>query len=75
VGGIVIRGGRLVDPASGTDAVADVAVLDGRIAAIGTKLGDAERAWPTAASAAHSKAICCARSLESFGAIHARTTL
>ena len=42
--GIVISGGRVVDPASGTDAVADVAVLDGKIAAIGTELGDAERA-------------------------------
>ena len=44
MGGIVISGGRVVDPASGMDAVADVAVLDGRIAAIGTGLGDAERA-------------------------------
>ena len=44
MGGIVISGGRVVDPASGTDAVADVAVLDGKIAAIGTGLGDAERA-------------------------------
>jgi predicted amidohydrolase len=44
MGGIVISGGRVVDPASGTDAVADVAVLDGKIAAIGTQLGDAERA-------------------------------
>ena len=44
MGGIVICGGRVVDPASGMDAVADVAVLDGKIAAIGTELGDAERA-------------------------------
>ena len=43
MGGIVISNGRVVDPASGMDAVADVAVLDGRIAAIGTGLGDAER--------------------------------
>src|SRR6201997_3865734 len=40
---IVISGGRVVDPVSGTDAVADVAVLDGKIAAIGIGLGDAER--------------------------------
>src|SRR6202042_674462 len=42
--GLVITGGRVVDPASGMDAVGDVAVLDGRIAAVGTGLGSAERA-------------------------------
>src|ERR1700684_3126086 len=41
--GLVITGGRVVDPASGMDAVGDVAVLDGRIAAVGTGLGGAER--------------------------------
>ena len=43
MGGLVIRGGRVVDPASGMDAIGDVAVLDGRISAVGTGLGDAER--------------------------------
>jgi len=43
MGGLVIKGGRVVDPASGMDAVADVAVLGGSIAAIGTGLGDAEQ--------------------------------
>ena len=38
-----ISGGRVVDPASGMDAVGDVAVEDGRIAAVGTGLGSAER--------------------------------
>jgi hypothetical protein len=32
--GLVITGGRVVDPASGMDAIGDVAVLDGRIAAV-----------------------------------------
>src|SRR5438045_9400626 len=41
--GLVIKGGRVVDPASGMDAIGDVAVLDGRIAAVGTGLGGAER--------------------------------
>jgi N-acyl-D-glutamate deacylase len=41
--GLVVRGGRVVDPASGMDAIGDVAVLDGKIAAFGTGLGDAER--------------------------------
>ena len=41
--GLVISGGRVVDPASGMDAVGDVALLDGRIAAVGTGLGGAER--------------------------------
>ena len=36
----VIRGGRVVDPASGHDGVADVLVRDGRIAAVG-EVGDA----------------------------------
>ncbi len=43
MGGLVINGGRVVDPASGMDCVADVAVLEGRIAAVGTGLGSAER--------------------------------
>src|ERR1700748_3491156 len=41
--GLVIVGGRVVDPASGLDGVCDVALQDGRIAAIGTGLGGAER--------------------------------
>lgn len=43
MGGLLITGGRVVDPASGMDAVGDVAVLDGRIVAVGTGLGSAER--------------------------------
>jgi cytosine/adenosine deaminase-related metal-dependent hydrolase len=43
MGGIMISGGRIVDPASGMDAIGDVALLDGKIAAIGTGLGTAER--------------------------------
>src|SRR5690349_11764895 len=41
--GLVISGGRVVDPASGMDAIGDVAVVDGKIAAVGTSLGGAER--------------------------------
>src|SRR5215469_5230462 len=43
MGGLVISGGRVVDPASGMDAVGDVAVMDGKIAAVGTGLGSGER--------------------------------
>ena len=43
MGGLVISGGRVVDPASGMDAVGDVAVLEGKIATVGTGLGGAER--------------------------------
>src|SRR5437667_274820 len=32
---LLISGGRVIDPASGTDRVADVALADGRVAAIG----------------------------------------
>ena len=35
---LVLRGGRVIDPESGLDAVQDVAVAQGRIAAIGTAL-------------------------------------
>ena len=41
--GLVISGGRIVDPASGMDAIGDVALLDNRIVAVGTGLGGAER--------------------------------
>jgi len=53
-GGLVISGGRVVDPASGMDAVAEVALLDGRIAAVGTGLGGAERVIDAAFVAAQS---------------------
>src|SRR5207249_8821273 len=43
MGGLVISGGRVVDPASGMDAIGDVAVVDGQISAVGTGLGGAER--------------------------------
>jgi dihydroorotase len=38
---LVLRGGRVVDPAQGIDAVLDVAFADGRVAAIGSGLGPA----------------------------------
>ncbi len=41
--GVVIAGGRVVDPASGLDGVCDVAIRDGRIVAMGTGLGGADR--------------------------------
>jgi Amidohydrolase family len=43
MGGLLISGGRVVDPVSGMDAIGDVVVLDGQIAAVGTGLGSAER--------------------------------
>lgn len=41
--GLLITGGRVVDPESGHDGVADVAIADGKIVAIGSGLGHAER--------------------------------
>ena len=35
---VVLRGGRVIDPESGLDAVADVAIDDGRVAAVGAAL-------------------------------------
>lgn len=35
---LVIKGGRVIDPAQGLDGIMDVAVKDGRIAAVGPKL-------------------------------------
>ncbi|MDE2517160.1 MAG: amidohydrolase family protein [Rhodospirillales bacterium] len=43
MGSVIIRGGRVVDPASFMDATGDVVLTDGRIAAIGTHLPGAER--------------------------------
>lgn len=43
MGGLVIRGGRVVDAASGTDAIKDVVLVDGKISAVGTGLGGGER--------------------------------
>jgi N-acyl-D-glutamate deacylase len=43
MGGLVIGGGRVVDPASGMDAIGDVAVMDGKIIAVGTNLPGAEQ--------------------------------
>ena len=40
----VLRGGRVIDPATGRDGIADIGILDGRIAAIEPALpGDAAR--------------------------------
>ncbi|MGE0769445.1 MAG: amidohydrolase family protein [Hyphomicrobiaceae bacterium] len=39
---LIIRGGRVIDPESGHDAVADVALKGGTIAAVGRDLGAAE---------------------------------
>ena len=33
---LLLRGGRVIDPASGRDGIADIGVTDGRIAAIET---------------------------------------
>ena len=35
---VVLRGGRVIDPETGLDAIADVAIAAGRIAEIGTEL-------------------------------------
>jgi len=40
---LVLRGGRVIDPASGTDRITDVAFKDGLVAAIGDGLEAAER--------------------------------
>ena len=35
---ILVRGGRVLDPSAEHDAVADVLIVDGRVAAVGPKL-------------------------------------
>ena len=35
---LLIRGGRVIDPANGVDKVADVLIADGKIAAVGENL-------------------------------------
>ncbi len=39
---LILKGGRVIDPASGRDGVADVAFAGGRVAAIGADLGPAK---------------------------------
>ena len=39
---LLLKGGRVVDPASGLDAICDVALAHGRVAAIGTGLADSD---------------------------------
>jgi dihydroorotase len=41
---IVLKGGRVIDPASGTDAILDIAILGGKIAAVGADLPAPSRA-------------------------------
>ncbi|MCC6991302.1 MAG: hypothetical protein IT181_20015, partial [Acidobacteria bacterium] len=43
---LLIQGGRVIDPARGHDAVADVAVSQGRIAAVARDLPAGEAAAP-----------------------------
>lgn len=50
-GSLLITGGRVIDPASGGDAQADVLIRDGRIEAVGTGLADAEAVRFNAAGA------------------------
>lgn len=40
---LLIRGGRVIDPETGHDGIADVAIADGRIVAVGQNLGAASR--------------------------------
>jgi dihydroorotase len=41
---LIIRGGRVIDPSTGLDAVRDVAIVQGKIAAVGVDIpGDAAR--------------------------------
>ena len=39
---LVLRGGRVIDPAAGRDEITDVAVAGGKIAAVGPDLQAAE---------------------------------
>jgi predicted amidohydrolase len=36
---LILRGGRIVDPANARDEVADIAFSGGKVAAVGTDLG------------------------------------
>ena len=40
---LLLRGGRVIDPASGRDGIADIAISDGRIAAIEASLARGRR--------------------------------
>ena len=36
---LLLRGGRVIDPSRQSDAIADVLIVDGRIAAVGRNIG------------------------------------
>ena len=40
---LAVRGGRVIDPANGLDAVADVLIADGRVASVGEGVGKEAR--------------------------------
>ncbi len=40
---LAVRGGRVIDPVNGLDAVADVLIVDGRVAAVGPDAGKEAR--------------------------------
>ena len=41
---LILKNGRVIDPASGVDRVTSVAFAGGKVAAIGDELGDAREA-------------------------------
>jgi Predicted amidohydrolase len=42
---ILIQGGRVIDPSRGTDGVADVYLIDGKVAAVGSNIVGEEGTW------------------------------
>ena len=55
---ILIAGGRVIDPASGFDGVADVLLADGAIAAVGARVGNATPADGVAVIRAEGMVVC-----------------
>ncbi|MDQ6964896.1 MAG: dihydroorotase, partial [Mariprofundales bacterium] len=45
---LLIRGGRVVDPANGVDGVVDIWIVDGRVAGVGSFSGEAEDVFDAA---------------------------
>lgn len=55
---ILIAGGRVIDPASGWDGVADVLIADGAIVAVGARVGNAVPADDVAVVRADGMVVC-----------------
>lgn len=67
---LLLRGGRLIDPAAGRDGIADIAISGGRIAAV----GEAVRPWPAAEMIDMTGRILCPGMIDTHAHVYQHVT-